>query len=476
MTTELDAQLSNYQDLLSAIAPSGESREIKDPATGETVASAPVHTAADLDVAVVAARAAQPAWGALSHTERSDYLNQAADAVEASAEALAELLSREQGKPLNGPNARFEVGACSAWLRATASFEMEPEVVVDDGETHAEVHYRPLGVVGAIGPWNWPMMISIWQIAPSLRMGNTVVLKPSEYTPLSVLALGAVLNQVLPDDVLHVVSGGRDVGEALSAHADIDKLMFTGSTATGKAIIRSSADTVKRLTMELGGNDAGIVLDDVDPKAIAQDLFWGAFINTGQTCAAMKRLYVPDSLYDQVCDALVEVAGQMPMGNGLDENNVLGPLQNKAQFDIVARLVEAAKDSGARVLVGGNPDTDAAGYFYPTTLVADIDNDNPLVAEEQFGPALPIIRYSDVDEAVKMANGLDVGLGASVWSADPAKAKEVAARVEAGTVWINKHGAVDPRIPFGGIKQSGYGLEFGVAGLKALGVPQVISQ
>jgi acyl-CoA reductase-like NAD-dependent aldehyde dehydrogenase len=476
MTTELDAQLSTYRDLLAAIAPGGESRGIKDPATGETVANAPVHTAADLDAAVVAARAAQPAWGALSHAERSDYLNRAADAVEASAEALAELLSREQGKPLNGPNARFEVGACSAWLRATASFEMEPEVVVDDGETHAEVHYRPLGVVGAIGPWNWPMMISIWQIAPSLRMGNTVVLKPSEYTPLSVLALGAVLNQVLPKDVLHVVSGGREVGEALSAHTDIDKLMFTGSTATGKAIIRSSADTVKRLTMELGGNDAGIVLDDADPKAIAQDLFWGAFINTGQTCAAMKRLYVPDALYDQVCDALVEVAGQMPMGNGLDENNVLGPLQNKAQYDIVARLVEAAKKSGARVLVGGNPDSNATGYFYPTTLVADIDNDNPLVAEEQFGPALPIIRYSDVDEAVKMANGLDVGLGASVWSSDPAKAKEVAARVEAGTVWINKHGAVDPRIPFGGIKESGYGLEFGVAGLKALGVPQVISQ
>src|SRR6185312_4930699 len=328
----------------------------------------------------------------------------------------------------------------------------------------AELHYRPLGVVGAIGPWNWPMMISIWQIAPSLRMGNTVVLKPSEYTPLSVLALGAVLNDVLPADLLHVVSGGRDVGEALAAHPDIDKIMFTGSTATGKAIIRSSADTVKRLTLELGGNDAGIVLDDADPRAIAQDLFWGAFINTGQTCAALKRLYVPDSLYDQVCEALVEVAGQMPMGNGLDEANVLGPLQNQAQYDIVAKLVEAAKDSGARVLTGGTPEADAPGYFYPTTLVADIDNDNPLVAQEQFGPALPIIRYTDLEEAIAMANGLDVGLGASVWSSDPARAREVAARIEAGTVWINRHGAVDPRIPFGGAKQSGYGLEFGVAG------------
>ncbi len=475
MSTQQATQGLTYQELLGQVSASGEGHTITDPATGREIGQAPVQTVADLDAAVAAARAAQPAWGAHSHAERSDYLNQAADAIEASAEALAELLSREQGKPLNGPNARFEVGACSAWLRAAAAFELEPEVVVDDGETHAVVHYRPLGVVGAIGPWNWPMMISVWQIAPSLRMGNTVVLKPSEYTPLSVLALAAVINQVLPEGLLHVVPGGRDVGEALSAHEDVDKIMFTGSTATGKAIIRSSADTVKRLTLELGGNDAAIVLDDVDPQAIAEDLFWGAFINTGQTCAAMKRLYVPDAIYDQVCDALVDVAAKMPMGVGLDENNVLGPLQNQAQYDIVARLVDAAKASGARVLIGGEPEADQPGYFYPTTLVADIDNANPLVAEEQFGPALPIIRYSNIDEAVEMANGLDVGLGASVWSADPARAREVAARIEAGTVWINKHGAVDPRVPFGGVKQSGYGLEFGVAGLKALGVPQVIA-
>ena len=414
-------------------------------------------------------------WAARGHAERSQYLNLAADAVEANAEALAELLSREQGKPLNGPNARFEVGACAGWLRATAAFELEPETLVEEDGNHAELHYRPLGVVGAIGPWNWPMMISIWQLAPALRMGNTVVMKPSEYTPLSVLALAEVLNTVLPADVLHVVPGGRDVGEALSAHAGIDKVMFTGSTATGKAIIRSSADTVKRLTLELGGNDAGIVLPDTDPKAAAQDLFWGAFINTGQTCAALKRLYVHEDIYDDVCAALTEVAEQMPMGVGLDENNVLGPLQNKAQYDIVAKLVQAAKDSGARVLTGGNPDEGQPGYFYPATLVADIDNDNPLVAEEQFGPALPIIKYSTVDEAVAMANGLKVGLGASVWSSDPAKAREVAARIEAGTVWINKHGAIDPRVPFGGAKQSGYGLEFGVEGLKQLGSPQVIA-
>ncbi|MCX6499288.1 MAG: aldehyde dehydrogenase family protein [Arthrobacter sp.] len=468
--------METYDALLASITPaSGETRTILDPATGQAVGDAPVHGVEDLEQAVNAAATAQPAWAALGHDARSAALLKAADAVERSAEELARLLSREQGKPLNGPNARFEVGACAAWLRATASIPMEPETVVDDGETHAEVHYRPIGVVGAIGPWNWPMMIAVWQIAPALRMGNAVVVKPSEYTPLSVLALVSILNQELPDGILSVVSGGREVGARLAGHPAIGKIMFTGSTATGKEIIRSSAGTIKRLTLELGGNDAGIVLPDADPKAIAEGLFWGAFINTGQTCAALKRLYVHDDIYDDVCEALTAVAAAMPMGVGLDEANVLGPLQNRQQFDVVARLVEAAKDSGARVLLGGNPDPEQPGFFYPTTLIADIDNGNPLVAEEQFGPALPIIRYSTVDEAVAKANALDVGLGASVWSADPAEARKVAARIEAGTVWINSHGGVHPMIPFGGVKQSGYGVEFGVEGLKSLGVPQVIN-
>ncbi|MGO4384707.1 aldehyde dehydrogenase family protein [Specibacter sp. RAF43] len=468
--------METYADILTSITPApGTTRTLLDPATGEAVGDAPVHTVEDLERAVAAATAAQPAWATLGHEARSAALVRAADAVERSAEALAVLLSREQGKPLNGPNARFEVGACAAWLRATAATELAPETVVDDGETHAEIHYRPIGVVGAIGPWNWPMMISVWQLAPALRMGNAVVLKPSEYTPLSVLALVNVINQELPEGILSVICGGREVGARLAEHPAIGKIMFTGSTATGKAIIRSSADTVKRLTLELGGNDAGIVLPDADPAAIAEDLFWGAFINTGQTCAALKRLYVHEDIYDAVCEELTKVAAAMPMGVGLDEANVLGPLQNKAQFDIVSRLVQAAKDSGARVLMGGDPVADQPGYFYPTTLIADIENDNPLVTEEQFGPALPIIRYNSVEEAVEMANALDVGLGASVWSSDPAQARAVAARIQAGTVWINKHGAVDPRIPFGGAKQSGYGLEFGAEGLKALGVPQVIN-
>ncbi|MCJ7858162.1 aldehyde dehydrogenase family protein [Corynebacterium kalidii] len=471
----MNSVYTTYSQLHAAIDAGESGRTILDPATGEPVGHAPAHTVDDLERAVTTATDSQRAWAALSDAERCAYLEQAADAVEGAAEALAELVSREQGKPLSGPGARFEAGACSAWLRTTCSHDLSEETVVDDGETRAVLNYRPIGVVGAIGPWNWPMMITVWQIAPALRMGNTVVVKPSEYTPLSVLGLVEVLNSVLPEGVLQVVSGDGEVGAALSTHPRVGKVMFTGSTATGRKIAEASAASVKRLTLELGGNDAGIVLDDADPAEIAEGLFWGAFINMGQTCAALKRLYVHDSIYDEVCAELVKVAQNMPMGVGLDENNVLGPVQNQMQFDIVDRLVTAATDSGARVLLGGEPDRDAPGFFFPTTLVADIDPANPLVVEEQFGPALPIIRYTDLDDAVEQANSLDVGLGASVWSSDRARARAVAARVEAGTVWINSHGGVDPRIPFGGIKQSGYGVEFGVDGLKSLGVPQVIN-
>ena len=469
--------MHTFDSLLAAITPTGgATREVFDPATGALIGTAPVEDVDALNVAIDRAEAAQPAWAALGDAERSAVLNRAADAIEASAEALAELLSREQGKPLNGPNARFEVGGCVAWTRAAADTPMPVEVIIDDESGYAEMHYRPLGVVGAISPWNWPMMISIWQIAPSLRMGNTVVIKPAETTSLSVLALVKVMNEVLPEGVLNIVAGpGRTVGDALTRSPKIGKIMFTGSTPVGKRIIEASAANVSRLTLELGGNDAGIVLPDVDPAAIAEDLFWGAFINTGQTCAALKRLYVHDSVYDAVVSELAKFAAHVPMGVGLEEQNVLGPLQNRAQFDEVDRLVESAKASGARVVLGGEPDREAVGNFYPTTLIADIDPHNDLVLEEQFGPALPIIRYSDLDEVVKLANELEFGLGSSVWSSDRARALEVAARLQAGTTWINSHGGLHPMIPFGGAKQSGYGREFGVAGLKAVAEPHVIS-
>lgn len=464
-----------FSQLLEDIgATNPTNRAILDPATDETIGHVPEQGVKELDAAVARARRAQPAWAGLGHGERSRLLLAAADALDEQAEVLAQLLSRENGKPLNGPNARLEVAQSSQWLRATANFETPGGTLVDDGETRATISYEPIGVVGAIGPWNWPLMITVWQIAPSLRMGNTVVVKPSEYTPLSVMALVHVLNSVLPEGVLEVVPGGREVGARMSEHEDIGKIMFTGSIGTGRAIAAAGADTLKRLTLELGGNDAAIVLDDCDPKQIAEGIFWGAFINTGQTCAAIKRVYVADNIYEELCGALAEIARNVPMGPGTDENNVLGPLQNRQQYEIVARLVDAARDSGATILAGGDPEG-GPGNFYPATIVSDIDADNDLVVEEQFGPALPIIRYSSVDQAVEWANSLEVGLGASVWSADRDRALEVARRVEAGTVWINGHAVPDPRIPFGGIKQSGYGLEFGMEGLKAVAVPKVFN-
>jgi len=461
--------------LLARVSAADGETAVKDPATGEVIGRITYGTPAEVKAAVDKAAAAQPAWAALSDEERAGYLLRAADNIEAHAEELAYAIVREQGKTISGIGARYEIEGCVGWLRATASTPVPREVLVDDAASHAELHYRPIGVVGVITPWNWPLIIATWQIAPSLRMGNTVVQKPSEYTTLCGLALVEVLNEVLPEGVLTAVTGAGDVGDALVRDKRVGKVMFTGSVQTGMKVVQASAGNLSRLTLELGGNDAGIVLPDVDPEKIAEGVFWGAFINNGQTCAALKRLYVPDAIYDQVVEALAAFTAKMPTGPGLDENSALGPLQNQMQWNVVNRLVEDAKTRGARLVMGGDPDTGRPGYFYPKTLVADIGNDAPLVQEEQFGPALPIIRYTDLEQAIEWANGVDVGLGASVWSADRDRAKEIAARLEAGTVWINSHGGIHPMVPFGGAKHSGYGLEFGVEGLKSVSVPQVIS-
>lgn len=468
--------VSEQEDLLHRVcAPAGQGREIREPGTGEVLGRAPVHTLEHLHAAVQSARAAQPGWAALGSAERAAVLVRIADRLDAAAEPLARLLAREQGKPLNGPNARFEVGACSAWLRAAAQTALEPELLVQDGGRTAYLTYHSVGVVAAIGPWNWPLMIGVWQIAPALRMGNTVVVKPSEFTPLSVLAMVELMNEELPAGVLTAVAGDREVGAALASHPDVDKVMFTGSVATGREIVKGSAGNLARLTLELGGNDAGIVLPDADPAAIAQDLFWGAFINTGQTCAALKRLYVHDSIYEQVVQGLAQVAADMPLGHSLDESSVLGPIQNDKQFAIVADLVEDARNRGSRIVTGGAAAAHLGPLFYPVTIVADAHDGDPLVDTEQFGPALPVVRYTDVEDAIASANRLDIGLGASVWSTNVAAAQAVAERLEAGTVWINQHGTLHPLMPFGGVKSSGYGLEFGVEGLKAVAVPRVIN-
>ncbi|MFC7402944.1 aldehyde dehydrogenase family protein [Citricoccus sp. GCM10030269] len=462
--------------VLAPAASQPTARPVPDAATDEIIGYAPQHSVDDLNAAVEAARSAQPGWASLGHQERSRLLRLAADEVDAHAGELANIISREQGKPLNGAGSRFEAAGCAVWLRSAADAVVEPEVVFEGPEgQRSEIYYDPLGVVGAISPWNWPALIAIWQIAPSLRMGNTVVAKPSEYTPLSVLAVVELMNRHLPQDVLTAVSSGdREVGAALAAHPDVDKVMFTGSTATGRKIIESSAHNLARLTLELGGNDPGIILPGTDIEPLAEGLFWGAFINTGQTCAAMKRLYVHESQYEEAVQALATVASSLPMGAGVEESTALGPLSTDGQFRIVSDLVDDARQRGARIVTGGSPEPALGPRFFQATIVADIDDDAPLVTEEQFGPVLPVVPYRTVDEAVDMANRLDAGLGASVWG-EREEALEVAGRIRSGTVWINQHGTLNPEVPFGGTKASGYGLEFGLHGLKAVASPKVVT-
>jgi acyl-CoA reductase-like NAD-dependent aldehyde dehydrogenase len=448
--------------------------EVKNPATDELIGYAPISTPEQVQQAVEAAKAAQPSWAALSGEERSGYLLKLAEVLTENAEYLAEWITKEQGKPMDGPGSRFEMQACAGWCHVNASLDLPVEVVFEDETRRDELYRKPIGVVGAIAPWNWPLMIAIWQIVPSLKMGNTVVLKPSEYTPIGSLEMVRIMNTVLPTGVLNVVCGDGKVGALMVANELIDKIMFTGSVKTGQKIIEASSGNMARLTLELGGNDAAIILPDADVKAMAMDLFWGSFINMGQTCACIKRLYVHEDKYDETISVLQDLAQQMPMGDGSVVGNVLGPVQNRMQFNKVVELVEDAKATGGRIVCGGEA-MSGAGNFYPITLVADVKDGSRLVDEEQFGPVLPIIKYTDINEAIKSANRLEVGLGASVWSSDTKKAQEIAQKLEAGTVWINQHGAVHPMVPFGGVKKSGYGVEFGIEGLKAVSIPKVIS-
>jgi len=447
--------------------------DILNPSTGETVGAMPLATPGDLDRAVAAATAAFHAWSRTTEEERKAACRAVAEKISANAEDLARLLTLEQGKPLGGLGSRFEIGGAIAWTRHTAELSLPVEVLQDNDEGRVEMHRKPIGVVGAITPWNWPVMIACWHIIPAIRTGNTVVIKPSPLTPLSTIRLVEIINEVLLAGVVNVVTGDNSIGAALSAHPGIAKMTFTGSTETGKKIMASAVSTLKRLTLELGGNDAGIVLPDADPVQIAEGLFWGAFINNGQTCAALKRLYVHDSIYEAVCKALTDYAEKIPVGDGLDETSALGPVQNELQFNKVRELVEDARAKGGRILTGGAP-LDRPGYFYPITLVADVTDGVRLVDEEQFGPALPIIRYSDIDEVIVRANANPAGLGGSVWSADPQRALHYARQLECGSVWINKHGAIQPNAPFGGVKQSGIGVEFGAEGLKEFTTIQTV--
>ena len=444
------------------------------PATEEPVAQCPFATRDQLDDAVRAAAVAFTTWSQVPDEERAAACEKMSAAITQHAEELAQILTQEQGKPLNGAGSRFELGGAAAWAGYAASLSLPDKIIQDDDQALIVQTRKPIGVVGSITPWNWPLMIAIWHVVPAIRAGNTVVIKPSPYTPLSTLRMMEILNGVLPPGVLNCVTGEDELGAWMTEHEGIQKIIFTGSVNTGKKVMGSSAQSLKRLTLELGGNDAGIVLDDVDPAAVAPGIIQGAFMNNGQTCAALKRLYVHESVHDALCEQLVAALADTPMGNGLDENVLQGPIQNKMQFDKVVDLLEDARANGGRVLCGGEV-PDQPGYFMPFTLVADVNDGMRIVDEEQFGPLLPIIKYSDLDDAIAKANGLEVGLGGSVWSSDAKRGADVAARLECGTAWVNSHGGIAPNVPFGGVKCSGIGVEFGEEGLQEYTTIQIVN-
>jgi len=445
---------------------------VLNPATETEYATCPKASLEQLDAAVAAATHAFKTWQLTGDDERKSLLHAIADKIEVHAAELAEIVVAEQGKPMF--LAQAEVGGAVAWTRATAELDIPVEVIEDSPGKKIEMHRKPLGVVGSITPWNWPLMIAVWHIMPALRTGNTVVIKPSEYTPINTLRLVELINEVLPKGVVNAVTGMGEIGRGMSVHAKVNKIVFTGSTATGKDIMYHAANNLKRLTLELGGNDAGIVLPGTDVAAVAMPIFQGAFLNMGQTCAALKRLYVHDSIYDELCDQLSNIAQQQQLGDGMDEKTTFGPVQNKKQLDIVSNLVEDARKNGARILCGGEQ-VAMKGYYYPPTIIADVNDGMRIVDEEQFGPVLPVIRYSNVEDAIRLANDCESGLGGSVWSADVEEATKVATQLECGTAWINGHAEVLPHAPFGGCKMSGFGVEFGVEGLLEYTSPQLLN-
>ncbi|MFA5493708.1 MAG: aldehyde dehydrogenase family protein [Porticoccaceae bacterium] len=436
-------------------------RDIVNPATEAVIAASPVADDSQLKAAVAAARRAQPSWAGLAIEQRAECLRSFAAAVAGHEADIARLITLEVGRPI--ALSHFEVQLVLKSCAYYSAQRLDPEVLLDDKNIKVAVHRVPIGVVAAILPWNAPLYLAINKMAPALMAGNTIVLKPAPTTPLATLKLAELASRIFPRGVVNVLADDNDLGPALVRHPDIDKIAFTGSSATGRQILAAAASDLKRVTLELSGNDAAIVLEDVDAKAVAPALVFGAFFNSGQICAVIKRLYVHEAVHDALCAEMAEVLAQAVTGNGLDPGSHYGPIQNREQFEKVKVFLEEARVTGRIICGGGVPDR--PGYFIEPTIVCDLEDGDRLVDEEPFGPILPVIRFDDIDDAVNRANRSPYGLGASVWSADPARAEAIGKRLDAGTVWINQHCAIDPAIPFPTSKQSGLGVEAGREGL-----------
>jgi acyl-CoA reductase-like NAD-dependent aldehyde dehydrogenase len=440
-----------------------ETFPVLNPANGQVLGYAPECTADLLDTAVASAHEAREAWRA-DPLARSSVLLDMAARLESNLDELAALITDEQGKPLH--EAKDELGGAVGDLRYYAGLSLPVDTISDADELIVQVLRRPMGPIAAITPWNFPLGTAMSKLAPALAAGCTVVLKPSPYTPLSSLRFGELIRDALPPGVLNVVSGNDSLGALMTSHPLVRMISFTGSVATGKKIAATAAADLKRVLLELGGNDPAIVLDDADVDAVAEGLFANAFANCGQICVAIKRVYAPKAIYGQLVDALADRARAAQVGDGRAAGTDIGPLCNPAQRDRIKELVTDALGSGVSVAAGGSS-TDGSGYFYEPTVLAGLKGDERIVVEEQFGPALPVIQYSDVEQAIAQANDSHYGLGASVWTADPERGRTLAPRVESGTVWVNTHQSGIPGQPFGGLKWSGIGVEGGPWGMLA---------
>lgn len=437
--------------------------DVVNPSTGKAFAKAPECSKEQLDEAMRAARAAFKAWSADLNARRAA-LAMAAELIQANADAMATILQQEQGKPL--AKAQMEVYMSAALLQAHLGLELPNEVLFEDDDKKIELVYKPMGVVAAITPWNYPLSLAVFKIAPCLIAGNTLVLKPSPFTPLSTLKLAEIINEALPKGVLNVVSGSDELGAWMTTHPIPRKISFTGSVSTGKKIAAAAAADLKHLTLELGGNDVAIVLDDVDPAEVAPRIFWAAFENSGQVCIATKRVYAQEKIYDQLVKELAKYAQTIKVGDGAKEDSMLGPINNKKQFERVKELLSDAKAKGARFETGGEVIGDG-GYFITPAIITNVAEGVRIVDEEQFGPALPVMKFKTVEEVIERTNTTTFGLGGSVWSNNLELAREIAGKIETGTVWINQNMDLSMNAPFGGVKSSGQGRELGIWGLKA---------
>lgn len=444
---------------------------ITNPATGEEVAEIPRGGAKEIDEAVRAAREAFLKWSRVPASKRGQTLLDAASAVEKKQDELAPILVSEQGKPLR--EARLELHAFVRTLRHYGGMakNIRGGYVPDlDTDTYGMIVRRPLGVIGAIIPWNFPTTLLANKLGPAIITGNTIVAKPAETTPLVTTRIAEIMHEAgLPAGVFNVVTGrGSEAGEALAEHPMVRKLAFTGSTPIGKMLMGKAAGTLKRTTLELGGSDPMIVCDDANLAKAASAASVGRFFNCGQACLAIKRVFVFDSVADEFIETLSGKVGKLKLGAGMEKGTMIGPLHTAGGRAEVEEQVQSAVDSGAKVLHGAKrPDSKefANGNFYEPTLLIEPSHDSRVAREEVFGPALPVWRVGDMDEAIERANGTVFGLGSSVWTADLNRASEAAERIEAGYTWVNSPQIVYDELPFGGWKESGYGKEHGIEAL-----------